>query len=289
MDLAGADHAFFAGINDFYRPPGLFGQHGGNEIKGKNVGTPSQGAADVGPAHHDLVERQLQQVGQRLGLGVGRSGRHPDFQAAAAGLVIGNDGVGFEHAIGFADGGEAVFADVVGLSKALFNVADVNIDMDVDVVGMVVVNEGGAVGHGFDGVENRRQGFILHVDQLQGLQSNGFVIGGHRRHLLADVTDLVDGNQLVVAGIAEHSPLDVKGIVAGRHRPNPRQHGRPGDIDAFDQGVGMKAVQNLADQHVGQFDVGGKKRLAGRFRRRVNPGNSLAQNFVFSHSGLNGI
>ncbi len=59
-----------------------------------------------------------------------------------------------------------------------------------DVVGRIVVQHRRAGPQRLVGVEHRRQRLVDHLDLGQRAAGNQRVLGGHRRHLLADVAHL---------------------------------------------------------------------------------------------------
>jgi len=64
--------------------------------------------------------------------------------------------VGFPLEIRILRGGKGIFPDEMGVGETLFNVSHINEDMDIDVVGIDIVELGRARGQRiFDGIDCR--------------------------------------------------------------------------------------------------------------------------------------
>jgi hypothetical protein len=141
---------------------------------------------------------------------------------------VGDAGVGLERDVLHRRAGEDVLEHFVGLREPLVGVAlaqpvvvaHVRAALGVDdQVGKrlpdprrPLVDERRALGQRVVEAEHRRQLVVLDIDQLDRLPSRVQVDGGDRGHRVADVADLVDGQDRLVA----------------KHRAEPRLDVRPG-------------------------------------------------------------
>ena len=98
--------------------------------------------------------------------------------------------------------------------------------------------------------------FVVHVDQPEGLDCRFFIDRGHQGHAVAHEPHLVlADHRLIGRNCAEPVPSGY--VVGGHHRDDPRQLACPGEVDLFDEGMGVgasedRAVQYLCILHVAQ-------------------------------------
>ena len=175
-----------------------------------------------------------------------------------------------------------VFAldDPLGLGEALFDVAfaghgevgDVGAGMrrehrlDVVVGAEIRVHQRRVRRQRIHVVEDRPQDFVFHLDELDCLVGDRQRVGRHRRHRLAEMPDLVLGQDVLVDHVEAHLVVEV---VAGEHRAHARQALGARDVDALDLGARVRALLDLGVEHAGQDHVADVDRRAGQLVRRI--------------------
>ena len=95
-----------------------------------------------------------------------------------------------------------------------------------------------------EGIGDRRQVLISHVDQLERLQRGDFVHCRHRRHRLPDIADFVAGQNAFVL----HRPVakaGIRDILPGDHGPHAGQVLGAGGVDAQDAGMRFGGLSTL--------------------------------------------
>ena len=116
-------------------------------------------------------------------------------------------------------------------------------------------------------IEERRQRFVLHLDQRGGLGRSRFIQGGNGSDFITDVIDdLVAEQRLLDADV------QLRRIGMGDHRLDARQTQGGGDIDAQDPRAGQRTAHDLCVQHSGQHHIVGEQRAAGELVRTIQPG-----------------
>ena len=156
------------------------------------------------------------------------------------------------HVLG-AGGRIGHFVDGVGLGEAMLDIADLAMDVDIDIVAkgdaLIVQDRRGGL-HGRFRVEHRRQKLVVHFEQPARFLGGAFGLGHHRRHPLADEAhDIVE--HVGVVGI-DHV------ILVGRGRVQFARHVLPGEdrdhpghgqglvaLDRFDARMGMRRAEHL--------------------------------------------
>ena len=151
-----------------------------------------------------------------------------------------------------------VLADEVRFSKGLFEVSPAGLRLATNVPigfvypGVVGVDFRGIRFHGLFRVKDCGEQFVFHLDERQGLLGRILVYGGHPGQVLPDMTDPIDGDRILVRRIAGclHKPvLDLKRIRRRDYRLDTRQFFRLTRVDAQNSRMGMRASQNLSDEH----------------------------------------
>ena len=125
--------------------------------------------------------------------------------------------------------------------------------------------------HGFHGVEDRRQHFVVDVDAQERFFGGFGRLRRDRGDPVADVTHPVPAQH-------RHVPQDLphemtRGILSGHHGLDAGDTPGRGGINATDASVGMRTAQNLAPKHAGHIHVGGEARASGHFLRPLNLGD----------------
>ncbi len=115
---------------------------------------------------------------------------------------------------------------------------------------VLVVDHRSAFGQGLVHREHRREDFVVHLDQIEGLLGDGVVLGGHRRHVVADEADLgvehagVVGRGLRIA-LARRRVAGGRGIAVGEDAGDAVELLGSGRVDRPDAGVSVGATQDL--------------------------------------------
>ena len=150
--------------------------------------------------------------------------------------------------------------DEVGLSKAFLDVAffplepsqtvmqigGENLFRRAIVIGNVVMKLWRSRRHRFERIENRRQQLVVDFDQTNRLFGGIDRLRRHRRHPIADETDLVPAQNRHIANLfADKKTFDIS---AGDDRAYARNFFGPRNIHAPNARMRMRAAQNLRPQ-----------------------------------------
>ncbi len=123
--------------------------------------------------------------------------------------------------------------------------------------------------HRRDEVRDRRQGFVVHLDQRRGL---GRDLLGERGHAGNDLGlephDVLGEEGSVLCQAAEP---DVRQVCLRDHRDHARHRASRCGVDAKDPGVGMVGVAEASLGHAGGREVGGVAPGAGDLLLAVGP------------------
>ena len=213
---------------------------------------------------------------------MGRLGRGIEGQVAVA-VVVGQGGVGLDEGGVLALVEEGMGGDVVAALDRRLEVAELLVDLGGQVAWKILVEDGGFLGQGLVDAQDGRQGFVIDLDQTDGLLGRLQIHGGHGPDLVADVAGLVSAEEgLVVAGRGD-AVLDFQGIGVGDDRLDPGQPfgGRSFDIEYL--GVGVGRVEDGAVEHTRQAHVVHVDRLASGLGRRVQAAGPAVDNVEVAH------
>ncbi len=150
--------------------------------------------------------------------------------------------------------------DDVGRGHVAVDVAEVEAPFEGAVGPQGVVQHGGVVLERGEGVDHRRQLFVLDVDELEGVLGEVAVVGDHDRDALAGVAHLVDRQGTPDVGLRVRAEVGQR--VEQLRRPGPGDDGvHPGSafglggVDRGDAGVGHGAAEHRGLEHPGQRHV----------------------------------
>ncbi len=132
--------------------------------------------------------------------------------------------------------------------------------------------------HRFVEVEDGRHLFVLDVDEVDRSLRGVLVDRRHRCDALTGEPDAVAGQDRHVLEVAAVEP--VADVSPGDHGEDTRQRLGRRRVDADDAGVGVRAVEQLAPQHIIERQVGRIDRQAGDLLDAVDPGDGLSENLV---------
>ena len=236
-------------------------QRGGDHLEVQRLDAVAEAAADAGlddadaravqPQH--LRQRQVQVVrhlrhrmdGQPLALGVPRRDRGVQLDLAVRDLGI--RGAAFEHQ--------------VGRRHAGVDVAEVLLDLALDVAAAVVVQQLGAVGARVGGREVGWQRLDVEPDRPQRRFGGGLVDRRHRHQRLAAVAHAIARQRPFVLRDRDHAVRRAE-VVAADDGAHAGQRPRRAGVDAAHDAVRDRAAQDAADQRRLQRQVGGVARAA---------------------------
>ena len=128
---------------------------------------------------------------------------------------------------------------------------------DLVLVGDVLADDRRVLVHRLLRVDDRRQLFVVDLDQRGAVGGGVAVAGEHHRHFLhLEVHLLVGQHGLHVAAEGGH-PVQVHRlqVVGGQHRHHARAGQRLALVDALDARVRVGAAHERAEQHARQLDV----------------------------------
>ena len=120
----------------------------------------------------------------------------------------------------------------------------------------MLVQDRGAGRHGGDRIDHVRQHLVLDLDQLERLLGDRLARRRDRRHRVAVIERLLARHGVAAHVAADGAGLHLGEILPRHHRLDAGQPLGRRDVDRLDAGMGMRAAQDLADQHAGQEQVG---------------------------------
>ena len=247
----------------------LAGEQGGDQLDMQRLGAAAEPAADMGLDHADVGLLHAQRPGQHQVDVIRHLGRGADDQLAAAGVVFGLGGVGL--ALDLADLVELVgfLAHQIGGGEPGNGVAELEIDLALDIAGPFLVQLDRVPGARRLGGEIGRQILVFDLDEIQRALRRRDVDRRHRRHRLAAIAHAVAGERVFVHRDRQHAE-GVGAVLAGDHGVDAWQRLGRGCVDADDPGMRDRAPQDPPGQLVPGDEVGGVERLAGNLFRPVD-------------------
>ncbi len=273
--LAAREHAL-------HRPAGLLRQQRQRRLLGDLV-LAAEIAADDGADDTDAAHRHLQRA-RHVGA---RQRDAPDGRVdgeATVGVPVGDRRVRLERDVFDHLRTEAALEDVIGLSKAFFDIAFADHFGGVDVA-LRRVHLGRILAHGGDRIEHGRQRLVFDHDLVQRLVGYLLGDGRYRRNAVTGVEhDIVDQHRLVL----ERGPEGIdRDLLAGEHRHDAGHGlGRAG-VDALDAGRRNAGALDARIEHAGEAQdrrciwsargrAGGRPAASRAGRRRGSAGGRPA-------------
>ena len=283
----GAEH-LVARHHHLHRTPRLLRQLHGERLE-VDVVLAAEAAAELGRRHlhlRDVHRQQLGDLGPHHEVALRRG---PDLGDAAVGVVR-DRGLRLDVALVRRLGAELALDDDVGLGETGVDVAELGGQHGREVrrlgrrrrdaLGdLVLVQQRRVGGHRLLDVDDVRQHLVLDLDQLQralgdqlrggGDGSDGVAVVQHllaRHHAARHVAEV---DHEFARGGNQHG--HVGEVIAGDHGLDAGQLLGGRGVDALDARVRMPGAQHLADELVGQIDVGGVAGLAGHLVDGVRP------------------
>ena len=166
---------------------------------------------------------------------------------------------------------KSVFEDFVGFGKAFLHIAKLQRHALVNVAFFaVIVNARLGSCERFFGVGDRRQDFVLDVDQVQSLERGQLFARDDGSDRISDVAHVIDAKRLLVLADRQNSVLDGH-VFSGENQIHARMSRGARRVDFSDASVRMRRTQKFAVRHARQENVVGEARLTGDFRAGVDP------------------
>ena len=140
-------------------------------------------------------------------------------------------------------------------------------------------------GVGFSGllrIDDCRQRFVFHLDQVEGLFGDMLI---RRRHGGDGFPHIAHFVACEDPAIFDHAAGErFRRILGGHHRLHPWQALGLTGVDANDPCVPVRAAQHLPMQQAGKLDIIAKNRLPGDAHIGIDAGNTFPDNGIFRHS-----
>ena len=269
------------GVGNLHGPPRGAGEASGDNLERNHLALAPETATHQGLDYANPIHRQPEHIRQCPLQVVGHLSGGPDYQAPVV-LDVSQGRVRLHGHVGHARAEEVVFADGVRLGKTFFHVAKVVVVFLFDVMGLVVVDPVRLRLHGLAGVEEGRQEFVVHFDQIQSLHRSLVGDGGDRSDVIAHVARLINSKRSFIVADGQDTVPAGK-IFAGDDCDNAGQGRGLGGINGADTRMRMRTVQNPAHQHAGQHQVVGINAGAGDLFPRVHHRQALADNRELRH------
>ena len=190
-------------------------------------------------------------------------------------------------------GGELPFHDDIGLPEPLLQVAPLKLNVAGDVTlssilagagpfnpepgGQVLMQQGRIGLHGLADVQDRRQHFVVDLDQVEGCFSHVGIEGAtaaiawpmYSTFWLARMLSAIIRALPLGLGKIDDPVLDDGEVFEGAHRIHAGQGLGLAGVNGMDAGMGMGAAQDFAVQHAGQVDIGPEFGPAGHLVQTI--------------------
>jgi hypothetical protein len=266
---------FLARQADLHRPAEHERRLGHDELVVAGIAFAAEAAAVRRRDDADVRRRRLQHA-RELPVQIVRVLRARLHQELAVALDRSERGLLLHRQVRVALVEEQVLEDVVRIRQRFIDVAELVGLVAVDVAALaVVVDARLGIGEALFGRGDRRQGPVLHVDQLQRLGRGLLVDRDHRGHRVADVAHALARERMLVLR-HRHDAVGDRELGAGEHQVHARMRLRARNVDRLDQRVRLRRAQQLAMQHARQDEVVGEARLADRLGAAVDAAARLA-------------
>ena len=274
-----------AGQRDLHRPAAELRELARRDLVREGVELAAEAAPHRRGHHPDVGLRHVEDLGEEPVHVVRRLRRRPERQLAV-GAPLGHRRVLLHRQVGVALEEEHVLPDQVGRGEGRLHVAELERHRLVHVrpVAVLVDPHLRMRQRVLDGHE-RPQRLVLDLDQLGRALGGLLVHRGHRGHRVADHADLLHAERLLVLRDRQDAELHPRQVVAGDDRVDAGQGPGARGVDALDQGVRVRAPQQLAVGHARHQEVVGELGLADDLGPRVDLGQRLADDreAVLSH------
>ena len=141
------------------------------------------------------------------------------------------------------------------------------------------------LGQCFHRIKDGRQYLIFNLDELQRLVNRFLIDRRDGRDLITDEAHLVDAENILVPSGRADAIFLARDIFMGDNRFHTRKPFCFRRIDMQNLRVGMRARQDLADEHVRKLEITGISGLAGSFHPSIYLWNTMADHsIIFFHA-----
>ena len=267
---------FLAGESDLHGPARELGELARRDLVGERVELAAESAAHRRRHHPDMRLRHVEDLAEEAMDVVRRLRGRPQGELAVGSpvrhrrvLLHGQVGVPLEE--------EHVLANEVRAAERRLHVTELERHRLVDVGAVAVlvdahVRIGQRLLDGHEGLER----LVFDVDEPGRPLRRLLVDRGHCRHRVPDHPDLVHAQRFLVLGDGKNAEFHPRQVVPGDDGVDTGQ--RPGahGVDALDEGVRVRASQQLGVGHAGQDEIVGEPGLARDLGPRVDLGQRLA-------------
>ena len=236
-------------------------QQRGDQLDVEGLGAAAEAAADMRLDHADARHVHVEDLRQHQVHVIRHLGAGMHGHAVALDVVVGDRGVHLHLVLADLGAVVAPFAHQVGFGETLLDIAKLEQHVALDVVGLALVQGGGARRHRL--LAGVIGGQLAHpkLDQLDRLLGDGVVDGGDGGDRLAAIAHLVARQGMLAARDRQHAE-GLVAVGASDDRLHARQPQRLGDIDLEDLGVRIGAAVNSPGEHSGRNEIGGVLRAA---------------------------
>ncbi len=278
---------FLARISNLHRSLGLARRNRGNDLQRNDFALAAKSAAHQRLDHANLLHRHFQhqrklvlQVVRHLRRGPHRqpsrlARMRIEFERSQRRMRLHR---GVRHFIR----NEARLGHMIRFGKALVRIAERMVIILLQIARLVVVNQISLRLHRLFRIEISRQYFILDVDQFQRLLRNRLRNSDHARHVIPNVTHLVERQSVLIVSDRENS-VRIRRVFSNDHGHNAINSFGAFRIDALDPSMRIRRMQNLANQHAGDAKVVRVLAAARSLLRRVDHRDGLADNGERTH------
>ena len=234
---------FLTRERDFHRASGEHRQFARDDFMRERVGLAAKAAANRCRDDADAARGQLQSFRQRA-MNVMRRLRRTPQRQMSVGRKRRERGMIFEREMRVALIKIILFKNIIRFRKPRVQIAKFQRHHFVNVVmvGMFArMNRVARFVERFVHRHNRRQRFVLDVNELQRAFGGFNIQRRHRRHRVADKTHLVHAQRLFVLTARQNPVLDWH-IASGNHRDDAGQFLRVQRVNALDARVRHRAA-----------------------------------------------
>ncbi len=258
-----------------HRAADLARQQRRDQLDVERLGAAAEAAADERLHHADARHVQPEDLGEHQVHVVGHLRGSVHGEAVAYRVVVGDRRVHLHLVLAHLGAIVGGLAHQVSRRERLRDIAELEIDLALEVAGLLLVQLHGIGRHGVGRPEIGRQLLHPHPDEADGLVGRGLVDRRNCRNRLALVTHLAARQRILVARDRQHAERFVA-IGAGDDGQDARQLQRRGDIDVQDLGMRIGAAVDAPCQRARRNEIGSVLGAAGDLLRPVHHGDVAA-------------
>ena len=269
------DEGLLAVDHHAHAAAGLARQKRGDQLDIERLGAAAEAAADMRLDHADARHVHAEDLRQHQVHVIRhlRRGMHGD--AVALGVVVGDRRVHLHLVLAHFGAVIGALAHQIGGSEGRFDVAELEIDVALDIFRAMLVKLDGVRRHRCARGVIGRQFAHLQLDAPQRFLGGRIVDGGDSSDRLAAIAHPFARQRMLGAGDRQYAESLVA-IGAGDDRLHARQLGRFGNIDLKNFSVRIRTAENTPGKHARSNQIGGVFGAAGYFFRPVDQRHVVA-------------